>query len=165
MESHIWLLAIVYHNLRITTVNLEVKFRDGCNYFLSSSIFGIIDSTRILHKSSLRRRCIFWRRMHSFRVWRGHVCKNIPPTSHIAIRRDIPARRTNRRELVNIFLPMLPHAVRSFQKLRNVRRWDFRSSRWLSICTMRHDQRDFCGYYESVHCSIYFWPRWTLFRS
>jgi len=95
--------------------------------------------------------------MRSFRAWRGRVCKNIPPT-RVAIRRDIPARRTNRGELANIFLPMLPHAARFFQKLRNVRRWDFRSSRWLSIYTTRHSQRDLCGYYESVHCSIYFWP-------
>lgn len=100
--------------------------------------------------------------MRSFRTWRSRVCENIPPTSRVAIRRDIPARRTNRGELANIFLPMLLHAACSFQKLRNVRRWDFRSSRWLSIYTTRHDQRVLCGYYESVHCSIYFWPRGPL---
>lgn len=80
------------------TINL--KFHDRYNCFLlllTRSTLLIVQKYCIKMVTSLWRcSCILWRRMRSFRLWRGRVCKNIPPTSHAAIRRDIPARRTNR---------------------------------------------------------------------
>lgn len=57
---------------------------------------------------------------------------------------------------------MLPHTARSFQKLRNAQRWDFRSR----VPMVEHlynaagSQGRFCWYTRNPgRYSIYFWPR------